>query len=314
MPQVSTPSLSAAETDRQVRRLYDLAHRVRPIAHILAHPQATGDGVDYASARIRRALSAARRLLTLPGVAEHEEAPHALSSLTAAERQLNAPTTTLLRIAAAAQEAAARADAADDDLRVVVFRDIEERCRSLVDTAVVAPISGRRGWSARDRAANETLQQRSALWGLTERDDSGAALPPQPEQVLREPAELSWQAAERAAARARCAAGIRCTEQTCLTYGAVKVTFPVGAWLCAACIRVVDTRLTANGYAPGTVQPSPGGTPERGRYTVRLYNATGKGSRTVECSSPQRAQFIAETERPFNNTGYTIWISAEPRS
>ncbi|MGC5264103.1 hypothetical protein ACPXCO_24095 [Streptomyces cyaneofuscatus] len=307
------PLSTAAETNRQVLRLYALAHRVGPIASILAHPQATGDGVDYASVRIRRALSAARRLLALPGVAEHEETPYALSFLTAAERQLNAPTTTLLRIAAAAHKAAARADAADDDLRVVAFRDIEERCRSLVDTAVVAPISGRRGWSARDRAANETLQQHSALWGLTGRDDSGAVLPPPTEQVLRESAELSRRAAERAAARARCAAGIRCTEQTCLSYGAVKVTFLADAWLCAACIRAVDTRLTAGGYAPGTVQPSPEGTPERGRYAVRLYNATGKGSRTVECSSPQRAQFIAETERPFNNTGYTIWISAEPR-
>ncbi|MFJ5819413.1 hypothetical protein ACIQGT_36805 [Streptomyces sp. NPDC093108] len=249
----------------------------------------------------------------LPGVAEHEETPYARSFLTAAERQLNAPSTTLLRIAATAKQAAARADDSNDDLRVVVFRDIEERCRYLVDAAVVEPVLGRRGWSGRDRAANHTLQQWAAKWGLNEPAD-GAALPPHAEREPAVPAEQRRQAVVRTAARARCAAGIRCTERNCLTYGAVKVTFLAGAWLCPDCIRAMNTRLTAAGYAPDTVQPAPGGTPERGRYMVRLYNATGKGSRSVETTSPQRAQFIAETERPYNNTDYEIWLPAEPRS
>lgn len=128
------------------------------------------------------------------------------------------------------------------------------------------------------------------------------------------PAALSQEATDRAATRARCAAGIRCTETDCLTYGAVKVTFLPGAWLCTNCIPVVNKRLAANGFAPDAVQPDPAGTPDNARYFVHLYNGIGKGSRSVECSSPQRAQFIAETERPFNNTGYTIWISAAPRN
>jgi hypothetical protein len=68
--------------------------------------------------------------------------------------------------------------------------------------------------------------------------------------------------------------------------------------------------LEAEGHAPDTVRPVPGGTPERGRYTVTLYNAIGRGARSVQCSTPQRAQFIAETVRPFNNTGYTIHVTA----
>jgi hypothetical protein len=294
---------TAAETDRQVRRLYNLAYRIAPIARILANPQATGEAVAYATARIPRALSAARRLLALPGVAEHDETPYALTFLNAAQRQLNAPSTTLLRIAAAARKAAARADAADDDLRVVVFRDIEDRSRYLIDAARVEPILGRRGWNARDRAANDTLQQWAAQWGLT-----APAAPPQPGPMPAVPAELTRQAADRAAIRTRCAAGIRCTEPTCLTYGAVKVTFLPDAWLCTSCIPAVNTRLAASGYAPDTVQPAP--TPANARYFVTLYNAIGKGSHSVECSSPQRAQFTAETERPFNNTGHTIWVSA----
>lgn len=304
MPQTSFLS-TADETDRQVLRLYHLAHRVSPIAGILAHPQATGYGVDHATARISRALSAARRLLTLPGVAEHEETPYALSFLTAAERQMNAPSTTLLRIAAAAREAAARADATDDDLQVVVFRDIEERCRHLVEAAMVEPRLGRRGWSDHDRATNDALQQLAAHWGLSESDID---LEPTPAVATR----LVGEARERAAARARCTEGIRCTETTCLAYGALKVTFLPDAWLCAKCIRAANARLSANGYAPDIVQPVPGGTPEHGPYVVRLYNVIGKGSRTVDCPTPQRAQFIAETERPFNNTAYTIWISTRP--
>ncbi|MGW6202158.1 hypothetical protein ACWF9B_00665 [Streptomyces sp. NPDC055089] len=292
------------ETDRQVVRLYQVARRVSSIASILAHPQATGHDVDHATARISRALSAARRLLTLPGVAEHEETPYALSSLTAAERQMNAPSTTLLRIAAAAREAADRADATDDDLQVVVFRDMEERCRHLVEAAIREPALGRRGWSDHDRAANDALQQRAAHWGLTDVD-------PKPSPTVS--TQLVWEARARATIRARCTEGIRCTEPTCLSYGAVKVTHLADAWLCAECIRAANTRLSANGYAPDTVRPVPGGTPAHGPYVVRLYNVIGKGSRTVECPTPQRAQFIAETERPFNNTAYTIWVSTPSR-
>ncbi|MFI1701423.1 hypothetical protein ACH419_36460 [Streptomyces bobili] len=316
MPHATTAA-TAAETDRQVRRLYHLAYRIHRIANLLANPQATGDGVAYATTRIPRALSAARRLLTLPGVAEHDETPYALSFLTAAERQLNAPPTTLLRIAAAARTAAAHADAADDDLRVVVFRDIEERCRYLVNTAMPEPALGRRGLTTRDRAASDTLQQWAAQWGLTQPADTPnptASAPPRTEPVPTVPAELSRQATDRAAARARCAAGIRCTEPDCLTYGALKVTFLPSAWLCTTCIPAVNKRLAANGYAPDAVQPDPAGTPKSARYFVTLYNAIGKGSRSVQCSSPQRAQFIAETERPFNNTGYTICVSAPPRN
>ncbi|MFI6282913.1 hypothetical protein [Streptomyces sp. NPDC050988] len=307
MTQVST----LPTADRQVHRLYAIARRARTVAGILAHPQATGDGVEYATARILRARSAARRLLALPGVADHEETPYALSFLTAAERQLNAPSTGLLRIAAAARQAADHADAADDDFPVVAFRDIEERCRLLVDAAVVEPVLGRRGWSARDRAASDALQQQAARWGLTKDADSPRrAAPSQADFAQAVSAHLSQQAAARAAARTQCAAGIRCTESTCLAYGAVKVTYLVDSWLCADCIKAANTRLAAEGRVPDTVRPVPGGTPENGRYTVRLYNATGRGARTVECSSPQRAQFIAETERPFNNTGYTIRLVA----
>ncbi|WP_435060364.1 hypothetical protein [Streptomyces sp. bgisy060] len=303
MPQLSTLP-TAAELDRQVHRLYAVARRARRIAYILAHPQATGDGVVYASTRIPRALSAARRLLALPGVTDHEETPYALSFLKEAEQRLNAPSTKLLRIAVAARQAAARADDADDDLRVVVFQEIEERCRFLIDAAAVEPVLGRRGWTDRERQASDALQEQAARWGLTEDADDVRPTPP------TVPAYLSHQAAERAATRSRCAAGIRCTESTCLAYGTVKVTYLVDSWLCADCIKAANTRLNAEGHAPDPVRPVPGGTPESGHYTVTLYNAIGKGARSVKCSTPQRAQFIAETVRPFNNTGYTIHVTA----
>ncbi|MFI5864563.1 hypothetical protein [Streptomyces sp. NPDC051546] len=302
MTQLS-PLATAAELDRQVLRLYAVARRARTLAGILAHPQATGDGVDYAVARIPRAMSAARRLLALPGVADHEETPEALSCLTAAERQLTAPSTRLLRIAAAARQAAAHADAVDDDLRVVVFRDIEERCRVLVDAATVEPVLGLRGWSPRDRTASDALQQQAAQWQLTKEGDRARLT------TTTVSTYLCHQTAERAAARTRCNTGIRCTGSACLAYGAVKVTYLVDSWLCADCSKNANNQLTAAGRAPDTIRPLPEGTPERGRYIVTLHNATGRGSRSVECSSPQRAQFVAETERPFNNTAYTIRVA-----
>ncbi|MGP4004890.1 hypothetical protein [Streptomyces sp. 8N706] len=99
-------------------------------------------------------MSAAKRLLALPGVADHEATPYALSFLNAAERRLNAPGTQLLAVANAARAAAAQADATDDDLRVVMFGDIERTCRHLVELA-------RHGWSRRDRAASEAIQHRA---------------------------------------------------------------------------------------------------------------------------------------------------------
>lgn len=184
-------------------------------------------------------------------MADHEETPYALSFLEQAEQQLKAPSTSLLRLAAAARQAAARADDADDDLRVVVFGHIEESCRSLVDAAVVQPVLGRRGWTDRERQASEALQQQAARWGLTEDANDVRPTPP------TVPAYLSQQAAERAAARARCAAGIRCTEPTCLAYGAVKVTHLVDSWLCAECIEATNIRLKAAGHAPTPSVPSP---------------------------------------------------------
>ncbi|MFE4414876.1 hypothetical protein [Streptomyces sp. NPDC056821] len=71
--------------------------------------------------------------------------------------------TRLLALANVARAAADQADAADDDLRVVVFRDIEQTCRYLV----CAAYQGWPGWNRHDRAASEAAQQQAALWGLS---------------------------------------------------------------------------------------------------------------------------------------------------
>jgi hypothetical protein len=251
-------------------------------------------------------VSAEKRLLALPGVADHEETPYALSFLNAAEQRLTAPETRLLIVANAARAAAAQADTADDDVRVVLFRDIEQICRRLVDAAVVEPVLGRRGWSRHDRAASEAIQHRAAQWGLATRADhphTHQAVPDNPPV----PAYIAREAADRAAVRARCAPGIRCN-RCFLIYGAVWVDHPGRRrFLCTGCIPAEKADLLTRGFSPA-VQPVPGGVPDGARFTVRLYNATGPGAKAVECDTAQRAQFIAETERPFNNTGHEIWV------
>ncbi|MEU5239684.1 hypothetical protein ACH4UR_25515 [Streptomyces lydicus] len=309
-PHPTTTRTSATELDRQVRRLYRLAYHANRRRRTLTNPNASAHAVTAAITRLARVLAAAERLLTMPGVAEHEETPYARSFLTAAERQLNAPSTRLLLIADAAHQAAAHADTADNDLHVIVFRDIEQHCRHLVDTAHVEPVLGRRGWPRRDHAASDHLQQQAAQWGLTSHTEHPTMPPHQPTDHPAVPTHLVRQAAERAAARARCAAGIRCTECH-RTYGAVQVNLP-GTWLCTDCIPTVNARLTARGYAPH-VRPIDGGTPQHGPYTVHVWNGSGRGGVSLHCDTPQRAQFLAETERPFNNTGYTIYLADRTR-
>ncbi|MGP4004819.1 hypothetical protein ACTWQE_33745, partial [Streptomyces sp. 8N706] len=122
------------------------------------------------------------------------------------------------------------------------------------------------------------------------------------------PAHLAREAADRAAVRARCADGIRCARPSCLTYGAVWVDHPADRrFLCTGCIPAENADLHQRGFTP-RVQPVPGGVPQDARYIVRLYNATGRGAHTIQCHTPHKAQFVAETERPFNNTGYEIRI------
>jgi hypothetical protein len=190
---------------------------------------------------------------------------------------------------------------------VIAYRDIEERCRSLVDAARFAPVLGRQGWSRHDRAASDRIQQWAAQLGIHPAAE-GTMLPP---ETPLSPVSRDWtrQAAARAAARARCAEGIRCTECH-QTYGAIRVTLP-GAWLCANCIPLVKARVAARGYSPDIVQPDP--VPGAARYIVSLFKATGHGAQAIDCDTPQRAQFIAETEHPFNNTEYDIWVPAQPR-
>ncbi|MER6409454.1 hypothetical protein ABT269_39780 [Streptomyces viridosporus] len=298
---------AAAETDRQVRRLYRLAYRVHSIGNTLADPDATAGTVARATARIPRALSAAKRLLALPGVADHDETPYALGFVHAAERRLTDPATRLLTVANAARAAAARAAADGDDLRVVVFRDIEERSRHLVGAARGEPVSGRRGWTRQDRTASDTLQRQAAQWGLTAGTDGrppGPAGPGHPPV----PARLAREAADRAATRARCAPGIRCERPACPAYGALWVEHGGRRWfVCARCLPAENADLRARGFRPDA-KPVPGGVPEGARFSVRLYNAAGRGARAVECGTAQEAQFIAETERPFNNTGYEISV------
>lgn len=295
---------TAQETDRQVRRLYALAYRIAPIGRILTNPDATADSIAYATTRIPRALAAASRLLTRPGVAEHPETPYALSFLTAAERALTAPSAHLLKTANAARAAAAAACADRDDLRCVLFGGhIEDRCRGLVAAA-------RGGWTRHEHAAGEAVLDLAARWGLTADGriprPSGGDRPPVPAYIARE-------AARRAETRARCTAGIRCTRAACLAYGAVWTHDGTGQgpFLCPGCIPAANAERAARGFAP-TLQAVPGGVPADARYSVTLYNGSGPGRRTVTCETSQEAQFTAETVRPFNNTGYTIHVTTTP--
>ncbi|MFD8900547.1 hypothetical protein [Streptomyces ardesiacus] len=291
---------AAQETDRQVRRLYHVAYRIAPIGRILTNPNATADRVAYATTRIPRASAAAARLLTLPGVADHLETPYALSFLTTAERALTAPSTHLLKTANTARAAATAAAANNDDLRYVLFSDIDDRCRYLVDAAHT-------GWTRHEHATSEAVLDLAARWGLSpDAPPADGDQPPVPEHIAQE-------AARRAEIRARCAAGIRCTRTTCLAYGAVWTHDGTGQgpFLCPGCIPAVNAERAARGFAP-TLKAVPGGVPAHARYSVTLYNGSGSGRRTVTCMTPQEAQFTAETVRPFNNTGYTIHVTTTP--
>ncbi|MEV0966866.1 hypothetical protein AB0J25_30580 [Streptomyces sp. NPDC049910] len=296
---------AAQETDRQVRRLYDVAYRIAPIGRILTNPNATADDIAYATTRIPRALAAAARLLTRPGVAEHPETPYARSFLTTAERAMNAPSTQLLKAANAARAAAAAALANNDDLQYVLFSDIEDRCRGLVDAA-----NSRTGWTRHDHTASKTVLNHAARWGLS----PDARIPrPTDDDQPPVPAHIAQEAARRTETRARCAAGIRCTRTTCLAYGAVWTHDGTGQgpFLCPGCIPAANAERAARGSAP-TLHAVPGGVPADARYSVTLYNGTGPGRRTITCATPQEAQFTAETVRPFNNTGYTIHVTTTP--
>ncbi|MFH8257557.1 hypothetical protein [Streptomyces roseolus] len=292
---------AAQETDRQVLRLYHVAYRIAPIGHILTNPHATADDIAYAITRIPRASAAAARLLALPGVADHEETPYALSFLTTAERALTAPSTQLLKTANTARAAATAAAANHDDLRYVLFSDIEDRCRQLVDAVHT-------GWTRHEHAGSKAVLDLAARWGL-----SPDAPPADGDQQPPVPAHIAQEAARRAEIRARCAAGIRCTRTTCLAYGAVWTHDGTdqGPFLCPGCIPAANAERAARGFAP-TLKAVPGGVPAGARYSVTLYNGTGPGRRTVTCLSPQEAQFTAETVRPFNNTGYTIHVTTTP--
>ncbi|KNE83295.1 hypothetical protein AB0B04_19005 [Streptomyces xinghaiensis] len=289
---------AAREADRQVRRLYHLAYRVAPIGRILTNPDATADDIAYATTRIPRASAAAARLLTRPGVAEHPETPYALSFLTTAEHALTAPSTQLLKTANAARAAAAAASTNNDDLRCVLFGDIEDRCRYLVAAAPG-------GWTRHEHAASEAVLDLAARWGLS--------LSPRPADDYQPsvPAYIAREVARRAGIRARCAAGIRCTRTTCLAYGAVWTHDGTGQgpFLCSGCIPAANAERAARGFAP-TLRAVPGGVPAGARYSVTFYNGSGSGRRTVSCTTPQEAQFTAETVRPFNNTGYTIHVTS----
>jgi hypothetical protein len=291
---------AARETDRQVRRLYHLAYRVAPIGRILTNPNATAGDVAYATTRIPRAAAAAARLLTRPGVADHLETPYALSFLNTAERALTAPSTQLLKTANTARAAAAAALATNDELRYVLFRDIEDRCRYLVDAA-------NSGWTRHEHMANEAVLDLAARWGL-----APDARIPRSADVGQPPvpAYIAQEVARRAEIRARCAAGIRCTRTTCLAYGAVWTHDGTGQgpFLCPGCIPAVNAESAARGFTP-TLRAVPGGVPAGARYSVTFYNGSGPGRRTVTCMTAQEAQFAAETVRPFNNTGYTIHVT-----
>ncbi|MGW3699431.1 hypothetical protein ACWD7C_36365 [Streptomyces sp. NPDC005134] len=293
----------AAETDRQVRRLYHLAYRVGPIGSLLTNPNTSADGVAYATTRIPCALAAAKRLLALPGVADHAETPYALSFLNAAERQLTAPATRLLILANSARAAAVHAQAAGDDLRVVVFRDIERTSRRLVGAAD-------QGWNRNERTLSDTVQRQAEQWGLTGSPDDQSTAPTRPGNPDHPPvsAYIKQEVAHRAATRTRCADGIRCERSSCLAYGAVWVEHGGRRWfLCAGCIPAENADLQARGFDPG-IRPVPGGLPAEARFDVYLYNASGRGGKTVACATAQEAQFVAETERPFNNTGFQIQV------
>ncbi|WP_327309789.1 hypothetical protein OG730_41640 (plasmid) [Streptomyces sp. NBC_01298] len=292
---------AAEETGRQVRRLYNIAYRVAPIGHLLASPDATTNDVAYATARIPRAVSAAARILALPGVADHAETPYARSFINAAERTLKGTSTRLLITANGARAAAAQAAHERDDLRSVLFTDIEQRCRNLV-----ARPRDRRDRA--DREASDSVLALAAQWGLHHGGPGASNRAISGEPAV--PHYVAHEVARRAEIRARCTAGIRCTRNACLEYGAVWAEDSTGAhvFLCLSCIPVENADRVARGFAP-TIRPVPDGVPASARYVVFLYNGSGRGGEEVSCDTAQEAQFVAETMRPFNNTGHHIRVA-----
>ncbi|MDX3020035.1 hypothetical protein [Streptomyces acidiscabies] len=290
---------AAQETNRQVRRLYRLAYRIAPIGRILTNPNATADDITYATTRIPRVSAAVARLLTRPGVANHPETPYALSFLTTAEHALTAPSTQLLKTANTARAAAAAAVAINDDLRYVLFSDIEDRCRNLVDAA-------HSGWTRHEHATGKAVLDLAARWGLS--PDARIRQPADDDQPPV-PAYITQEVARRAEIRARSAAGIRCARTTCLAYGAVWTHDGTGQgpFLGSGCIPTVNAERAARGFAPA-LRAVPGGVPADARYSVTLCNGSGLGLRTVTCMTPQEAQFTAETVRPS-----TTWKAAHPK-
>lgn len=288
----------AAETERQVRRLYNVAYRVAPIGHLLASPDATTSHVAYATTRIPRALSAAARILALPGVAEHPETPYARSFISAAERALKGTGTRLLITANFARAATIQAVDDKDDLRTVLFTDIEQRCRNLVHRPQDRQ-------TTEHREASDAVLALAAQWGLH---------PGGPQQAVSGdpvvPRHVAHEVARRAEIRARCTAGIRCTRTACLAYDAIWAEDGTGShiFLCHSCIPAENADRAARGFAP-TVRPVPEGVPDSARYIVFLYNGSGRGGKEVSCDTAQEAQFVAETMRPFNNTGHHIRVA-----
>ncbi|MBM9624127.1 hypothetical protein [Streptomyces zhihengii] len=124
----------AAETDRLIVRLNQVAYRTAAISRILDNPDATADRHHPHPARIHGHRPAPHPL----GVADHAETPCALSFLTTAERALTAPSARLLTTADSARAAAACAS--DDDLRNLLFTDIVGRWRHLIGAT-------HRGWT-----------------------------------------------------------------------------------------------------------------------------------------------------------------------
>lgn len=115
------------------------------------------------------------------------------------------------------------------------------------------------------------------------------------------------------AAYSKCEAGVRCENCFVAYLVAVWVDHPAGRkFLCPRCIDRENARLAGDqhGYVYGDepVKAVPGGVPDGARYEVHLYNGTGRGSRKVVCRRPQDAQYVALTERPWNNTAAGISV------
>lgn len=118
-----------------------------------------------------------------------------------------------------------------------------------------------------------------------------------------------FQAGQLDAARARCT-GIRCTH--CHhSYEAIWTDGGSGPrFLCEPCLPLTAEKYAARSFRV-TYTPVPGGVPDGARYMVRLYNGTGRGGKRIVCRRPEDAQIVAETVRPYNNTGAEIWVKTD---